>query len=693
MSDTESKKPSKGADHVSGKKRSSATAVAAIAAAAASAATVEDVDENRKRAKHDRKQQSIMKDEAKQPTIPATINKQEEEEEEEEDEEDAEVADLADPAIVADVALPVAVKQEALPVVEKQEALPMAVKQEALPVAVKQEALPVAVKQEDGGKIMKICPSVRKLAANVVLASRGPPDAVTIVPKPETFVLVMVTNDVEWVSKMNKERESAFTSVSFVTIKVLEAGYNSAPYEKAEGANAKQLVYCDKKGKPLNGKPTKLASISMVDNVKHLDMKTWEPHPSAMMKNKWRGTPTDCVGVISPGIPFSCLIFNENKDSVMDNETTELNLKPFSLAIVGLVVKSREQCVAGYGVSIKSIKHVEGVNVTMMGLYHDKFFYNDSRPIVDQTDERLALKTRVKEYDSDLSFVTKLVRNTGKSQVTEKPIVCIMPFDSTGNAEKTNKHCVHMQPNNKCLELEMVDKDSIYHEKRFRINIPHNMFTIDETGLPWIQFYFQWLLDSNACRIMIVHDDYQFNRMAEGTGSASMHCALIPDEERLLSEKSEPLELSASIMAVLGDRIQGRKNTVDMYTGWVIRNDITNKKKYAVLFDTTKAYGPETVKREAADDDDVASAVVDDGGMNECDPADEHTSIVCRIYKGMNPARHIWRAYLLTIDTENDAVDRLFQIGIKSKPAYVKPAGCSVSADSNIFESCDMLFD
>ena len=32
------------------------------------------------------------------------------------------------------------------------------------------------------------------------------------------------------------------------------------------------------------------------------------------------------------------------------------------------------------------------------------------------------------------------------------------------------------------------------------------------------------------------------------------------------------LELSASIMAVLGDRIQGTKNTVDMHTRWVMQH-------------------------------------------------------------------------------------------------------------------------
>ena len=72
-------------------------------------------------------------------------------------------------------------------------------------------------------------------------------------------------------------------------------------------------------------------------------------------------------------------------------------------------------------------------------------------------------------------------------------------------------------------------------------------FTIEETGLPWIQFYFQ-MLNANACRIMIVHNEYQFKRMNDGTGSASMHCALVPDEERLLSDKNAALVLSPAIM-------------------------------------------------------------------------------------------------------------------------------------------------
>ena len=695
MSDTDSKRAMKGAEHVPAKKRAAAAALAAAEAFTG----IEDADNtddrapamsprNRKSKKQDRKQ-------LKQTPVVAAkmIESKEEDVEDEAEEEDEEAEEEA---------------EEEEKVTEVKEEKVVVLLPPTPPPVMEAAAAEVHVKVEDiavnsaettdkesrmcsDGKVLSICPSVRKLVSNVAKASSGPANVLSVTSRPETHVLVMITNDVEWVTKMNKERESAFTNLNFVVLKVLEPGFNSAPYEKAEGANAKQLVYCDKKGKCLNGKPTKLATVTVVDNVKHLDLKTWEMHPSAMMKTKWRGLPTECVGVISPGLPFSCSIFNENKDSVMENDNTENNLKPFSLAIIGLVVKSREQCAAGYGVGVKSIKHIEGANATMTGLYHDRCFYTDSRPISEQTDERLAIKTRCKEYSTDLLFVNKLIRySSQKYSTNEKPVVLILP--SALGDKWSNRHHVHMQPNNELLVLEMTDPESMYHGMRFRVCIPENMFTIEETGLMWIQFYFQWLLDANVCRIMVVHNEYQYNRMTDGTGSASMHCILVPAEELLLSDKCKPLHLSAAVMSSLQERITGRKNSLEMYTGWVVRHDLVANKTYGVLFDSTKAYAPE-VDKKSAEEDNVSTVVSAGKQTEECDPAHEHTSIVCRIYKGMHPARHIWRAYLLIIDTEQDTVERMFQIGLKSRPAYAKAAAAGgVAADSNIFESCDMDF-
>ena len=81
-----------------------------------------------------------------------------------------------------------------------------------------------------------------------------------------------------------------------------------------------------------------------------------------------------------------------------------------------------------------------------------------------------------------------------------------------------------------------------------------------------------------------------------------------------------------------------------MYTGWVVRHDLVANKTYAVIFDSTTAYAPE-VDKQSAEKDNVSGGVSAGVQTEDCDPAHEHTSVVCRIYKGMAPARHIWRTY------------------------------------------------
>ena len=674
MSDTENKKTGKGGEHTGSKKRAAAAAAAAVAqeSDAIPADAIDDTMNSppkHKRSKHERKTVET------QPELTAvaitTTNEDAIEEDEEISGENDEASDeMHQPGHAEHSVVSTQSTAVALPVVAKKD---------------------VAT-----GTVLTICAAARKLLNNVASCVKGPPDALATVSSAETFVLAMITNDVEHVSKMNKERESSFTALNFVPVKMLEAGYNSAPYEKVEG-NAKNLVYCDKKGKLLTGRPTKLASLTSVNSVKYLDMKTWEQHPTTMMKTKWRGLPTECVGVLAPGVPLSCNIFNENKDSIMQDETTESNLKPFSFAIIGLVIKSREQCEAGYGIGVKSVRHLPNVNFTMTGMYHDMFFYSDKSSIDSQTTERLSVKTRVSEYDHDLSFVSKLVRYVSKNATPEKPMVTEKPVVYTRlqsvdtSPPASHAHRVHMQPNNQVLELEMVDVTSIYHGQRFRITIPENMFTINETGLEWIQFYYQWMLDINACSIMFVHDDYQFNRMMEGTATASMHCAIIPNESVLFDDKNAPLVLSDALAAALDKGVKGRSNSFSMYTGWTLHTNATTNKTYAMIFDKTKAYCPEEEKVEGETTGDANDKGAEDTLAAIADANSEHTSIVCRIYKGMNVHRHIWRAYLLVIDSENDTIERMFQVGIKSQLAYADSAQQGTSANGSIFESCDMM--
>lgn len=51
--------------------------------------------------------------------------------------------------------------------------------------------------------VLSISSSARKLQSNVAIAIKGPPEALITVLRPETLVLAIITNDVEWMSKVN----------------------------------------------------------------------------------------------------------------------------------------------------------------------------------------------------------------------------------------------------------------------------------------------------------------------------------------------------------------------------------------------------------------------------------------------------------------------------------------------------------
>jgi len=535
---------------------------------------------------------------------------------------------------------------------------------------------------------------------NIMMDMKGPSSVLQIKSSAQVYLLVMMTNDVEWECNRNKDSESTFTSVNFVPLRILDTGYNKAPYEE-KGAKEKLLVFFDKKGKPVGSPPVNLATSSVSDGTRVLEMKTWNQHPTASMKNKWRGAVTEVVGVIAPGVPLVCNVFNENKDTIMDHSSTQEHLKPFSLAIIGIGVKSLEQCEKGYGITVKSIKHVSAATVAMQGLYTDRLFYNDTQSILEQTKLRLEVKTNVKELKTDLSFVSNLVRRM-QGKVNEKPIVFVKLAGATA---RTHAHKIHIQPNNKVLELQFSDESSIYHGKSFRVHIPENMFTMEGTGLGWIQFYFQWLLDANACNIMIVHDEYQFNRMDQGTGVASMHCVILPDEQHIFQHQNAPLTLSPALISSLKSPVGGRFESVDLaehgesFSAWQVRKDPDSQKTFAILFDKSRVRVPKAAHTvvskspKASSEDTPADANDDEDDVNSAESL--HSSVFCRVYAGMHRNRTIWKAYLVTIDDSKQQILSLFPVGVKSKAANASdPAAMGSAAGSaDIYQNAEDSLD
>jgi len=519
----------------------------------------------------------------------------------------------------------------------------------------------------------------KQIYSNVLSTSKGPAGCLNTDNSPSTFILAMVTNDVSHKTKMNKEKESAFTVINYVPIRVLDGiGYHKAPYEKVEGANTKQLVFFDKKGKILPGiANSTLASAVMINNTKCLDWKTWTPHPTGMMKNKWRGLPTDVIGTICPGVPLSNFIFDEQKDNIMHDSETEENLKPFSLAIIGIVVRSNEQCGRGYGISIKTIKHIKDLNAGMSGLYDKKWFYNDTTCINEQTLELLSKSGRSNAFDSDLFFVSKLVR--GNDKVSEQPIVYI---DLQSDSAKTHQHKIHMQPNNKVLELEFVCETSIYNNKRFRINVPEKLFTLEETGLSWVQSYYQWCIDCNMVDIVIIHNDYQIQKMADGGNYSNVDCCLIPNEVAMFSKNNNKMSISTEMQKNLSMPTDTRFQSINItpenkqdFAGVTLATNPNTNLTYSIIIDKTRARVPKGN---------------DENNMEEESPGwKNHTSAVCRLYSGMDTARHVWCAYLLVSD-ENKIVSVL-PVGIQANKPAQSASMLKSPADVNIYANPDVF--
>jgi len=575
--------------------------------------------------------------------------------------------------------------------------------------------------------------SVQDINRIVVSSGLAAMDKVEMKSRPESHLLVLITNDVSWKAKGGGDKDSVSTStaMNYVVLKVLDSvGFNKAPYEKVDGANPKHLVYFDKGGRLIekngkgaagNVKNVTLASIGKVGDSKVLDCRSFEPHPTGSMRTKWRGVATGIVGVISPGVPMVGYIFDDQKESTMKEADTFERLKPFTVAIIGVSARPLEQCKVGYGIKLSTVKIVEDLNITSIPgmLPMPKFFYHDKRAVGDQTEERLAIKDRVEVFESDLAFIAKNIRSSAVG-VSEKPVVFINLRSVEGGK---HSHKVHIQSNNTVMELEFCNlagaEASIYHGIRFRVHIPQHMFTISETGLAWIQLYYQWLLDSNSCDLMIIHDQWHYDKMKEGSGSVSMHCCIIPDEKFITGMDHQALPLAADLQLALNTPtgtmhepldISGE---VDKYTAWSVANgNVSNtKKSYAVLLDVSKIYTIKPIDADETDskmqeeeeqcdenDDVEAVAQVTVAGDKDIVVADIskpdktakkniHTSLVCRVYPGMDVDRKVSCAFLMTRDVASGKIDCLIPIGIKAKPTYKYANAASMAAAGSILEN------
>ena len=76
--------------------------------------------------------------------------------------------------------------------------------------------------------------------------------------------------------------------------------------------------------------------------------------------------------------------------------------------------------------------------------------------------------------------------------------------------------------------------------------------------------YLQWVLDANAGKILVVHDQWQLDKMAEGGASGGMPCCIVPDETFLASPSSRELVLSTALQTALKTPTTGNHLLLDL---------------------------------------------------------------------------------------------------------------------------------
>jgi len=208
------------------------------------------------------------------------------------------------------------------------------------------------------------------------------------------------------------------------------------------------------------------------------------------------------------------------------------------------------------------------------------------------------------------------------------------------------------------------------------------MFTLEETGLSWIESYYQWCVDSNMADIVIVHNDYQMQKMADGGNYSNVDYCIVPNEIAMFSHERNKMSISNEMQKNLSMPIDTRFQSINItpenkqdFAGVTLATNTNTNFTYSIIIDKSRARIPKN-----NDEDNMQQESL--GWKN-------HTSAVCRLYSGMDTARHVWCAYLLTSD-ENKIVSVL-PVGIQANKAAQSTSMLKAPTDVNIYANPDVF--
>ena len=402
--------------------------------------------------------------------------------------------------------------------------------------------------------------------------------------------------------------------------------------------------------------------------AKLMTFRSYESHPKPALNTKCRGAVTDIVGAAYPGLPFNFMAYADACKITQcgagegAEEGVSL-LKRFSVALLGIRVKSKEKCDKGYGMTLSTIEVLGDLDACMGGLYPDFRAYSPFSAIGPQTEALLSAKRFTTIMDSDLQFVRHLFRQPDKFDNTSERPMIVVDADDLVETE------VLMAASNDGLQVQISDERNIYKGKPLEVQIPDGVFSARTRtgGLAWLQQLYTWLLKARALKMVVVHDDYRYQHADAARGLA---CFFVPDYARVFADPGGTATLfRASHVASLKD---STKRDIDpgvmlddaslRYSAWTVHADKATGLSYAVIVDNT---GAKNAKQLAHSE-----------GSEE-----RHSSVFCQMYDGMAPARAVHVAYLVVMD--KTVVKTALPVGIRDVQAQ---QGDNVAALSAMVE-------
>lgn len=445
-----------------------------------------------------------------------------------------------------------------------------------------------------------------------------------------TKALAVCTSNFKRSSEVHHEKGNTFAVLNITLLRLVHAGYISAPYEpRGDTVHKKQRKFFTEKNAPAEGVAKPTPTMELTDD--RLVCRSFEQHPTPALRTRARGEVTEPVGVLLPGMSMVFFVHDDSKERTIADAATEDGLVPQALLLVELDMRMVANCATGNGMILRKVALVPSGSVHAATLWARTLWYTDREEIRAQSCRLMEQAVSTQKYASDLAFIGKMVVATVDpgEELRERPAVVL-------SADKTQHVTLDVLPNNVHIRARINDADSIYTRDDMVLYVDPGEFSLPNTSIAWLCSYYTWCLEAGVASVVVLHNEYMRQKAREGDGAKGGMYAVVAVRHEELFARGTPLELSPDEVAVLEEKVHGGLDE-SKFAAWIVRSGEGNK-RYAVVMDYTK-------ERTILPDTSGAA------GGGELDPVEAtHNSPVCDIYPGMNPARKVWLAYLCTLD-------------------------------------------